>query len=81
MEKTQKHLDRIISKTQLGRISLRQTRKSYRLTFRKEMPGNMPFVDALFLTAEKAGDDKLSRLIRAIDRIDGDPALVAGWEK
>jgi hypothetical protein len=80
MKKTQKHLDKIVAKTRLGRISLRQCRKAYRIAFKKEMPGDMAFVNALFLAAEKFGDDKLARIIRAIDRIDGDPALIAGWK-
>ena len=70
MEKTQKHLDRIISKTRLGRISLRHARKSYELVFRKKMPDDMAFVNALFLAVEKAGEDKVSRIIRAVERID-----------
>ena len=70
MKKTQKNLDQLISKTRLGRISLRHARKSYELVFRKKMPDTMAFVDALFLAAEKAGDDKVTRIIRAVDRID-----------
>ena len=76
---TQKHLDEIVSKTRLGRISLRHCRKAYLIVFRKEMPGDMAFVDALFLAAEKVGNDKISRIIRAIDRIDGPIELIAGW--
>lgn len=77
---TQKQLDKIISKTQLGRISLRQCKKAYRIVFRKPMPDRLAYVKALFLCVEKVGDDKVARIIRAIDRIDGDPALIAGWE-
>jgi hypothetical protein len=77
MEKTQKHLDQLIFKTRLGRISLRHSRKAYELVFRKKMPDTMAFVDALFLAVEKAGEDKVSRIIRAIARIDGDPELMA----
>ena len=81
MEKTQKHLDLIVFKTRLGRISLRQCRKAFAIVFRKEMPNEMAFVDALFLAAEKVGDTKIANIIRAIDRIDGETTLINGWGK
>ena len=74
------HLDRIILKTRLGRISLRHCRKAYGIAFRREMPEDMAFVDALFLAAEKVGDNRVANIIRAIDRIDGDMKLIEGWE-
>ena len=77
----QKQLDQIIFKTQLGRISLRQCRKAYQLVFRREMPGNLAYAKALGLAIDKAGDRKVVNIIRAIDRIDGDPAFMAGWGK
>ena len=80
MKMTQKRLDSIIDKTRLGRISLRHARKAFTVVFRKEMPNDMAFVDALFLTAEKAGDQKVANIIRAVDRIDGDLKLIKGWE-
>lgn len=79
MEKTKENLDKIVFKTRLGRISLRQCRKVFQLIYRKPMPDSLPYVDALFLAVTKAGDDKVVNIIRAIDRIDGDKALMAGW--
>ena len=81
MKKSQKNLDEIVFKTRLGRISLRQSRKTYQLVFRREMPDRLAYVDALFLAVEKAGERKVVNIIRAIDRIDGPKKLINGWEK
>ena len=70
MKKTQKNLDLLVEKTKLGRISLRHCRKAYELVFRERMPDDMAFVNALFLAVDEAGADKVTRIIRAVHRID-----------
>ena len=77
----QKEFEKFISKTKLGRISLRQGRIAYQLVFREEMPENLPYSKALVLAINEAGEKKAANIIRAIDRIDGDSSLMAGWGK
>ena len=77
----QKQFEKFIAKNKLGRISLRQGRIAYLLVFREEMPGDLPYSKAIVLTITKAGEKKAVNIIRAIARIDGDPALMAGWGK
>ena len=43
------------------------------------MSDSLAYIDALVLAIEKAGDQKVVNIIRAIDRIDGDQTLRAGW--
>jgi len=75
----QKQLDQIKLKTRLGKISLRQCRKTYQLVFRRKMSDRMAYINALGAAVEKAGERKVVNIIRAIDRIDGPIELIAGW--
>ena len=76
----QKELDKIIAKTRLGRISLRQCKKAYHLVFRSKMPEGLAYVNALAGAITKAGEGRVVNIIRAIDRIDGPLELIDGWE-
>ena len=75
----QKQLDQIKAKTRLGKISLRQCRKTYQLVFRRKMSDRIAYINALSAAVEKAGERKVVNIIHAIDRIDGPIELIDGW--